>query len=597
MVTSSSNNKIDLVSLDFDAMKSSLRSYLQSQEIFKDYDFAGSNINVLLDVLSYNTYLNSFYLNMVASEMFLDSAQLLPSVISKAKELNYTPRSYKSSVASLNVTFQNTSNVASFVIPANTTFTGRNANGSYNFITRSSAIAYPANNTFTFSSLPVYEGIATTDVFVMNAGIEGQQFILTNPRVDTDTIKVTVSNNEYLNTKTLYNVSNTSNIYFIQATSNGYEIVFGDGVFGHRPNSGETITVAYTVSSGSDGNGCTKFSINTNLGPINGFTTAPTYSLLASTASHNGANNETIESIRFNAPKSYQVQDRAITADDFKFIVLNQFTDIKSCYVYSDNFGTVYISPVTYSGSNLSEAGKSAVVSYLKNKCTMGITPSIIDPNYLYLNISNKIRYNSEKTTKKDSDIMVVAKNAIRDYNDMNLVDFNKTFEMSRFESKINDSDISIITNETVVTMKKIINPLLNTNVTMSINYNNTIIPGSFYSSSFNSGTSTYLYTDFNPDINTFTVNQTNNTVTIENTTNTVYLKNTVENIYTKAGTIDYTSGTIQLNGIIIVSLTESSSLGIVFYASPKNQDVSAKNNDILEIDIANGLDIAVTRV
>jgi hypothetical protein len=227
----------------------------------------------------------------------------------------------------------------------------------------------------------------------------------------------------------------------------------------------------------------------------------------------------------------------------------------------------------------------------------MGIMPSVVNPNYLYLNLTNKIRYNSEKTMKNDSDMMVVVKNAISSYNALNLVDFNKTFEMSRFESKINDSDVSIMTNQTTVTMKKILNPLLNTNITMSVNYNNTIIPGSFYSSSFNSGTSTYLYTDFNPLINTFTVNHTNNIVTIENTTNIVYLKNTIENVYVKAGIIDYTTGTIQLNPITIVSLTESSTLGIVFYASPKNQDVTAKNNDIIEIDIAGGLDITITRV
>ena len=606
------NNSINLTSLDFDTLKSTLKTYLKSQSQFADYNFDGSNMSVLLDILTYNTHLNSFYLNMVASEMFLDSAQLRSSVISKAKELNYTPQSYKSSVAALTLSFPQSS-LSVFTIPSGTSFTGQNANGTFSFISNSALTMYPSGGSFVANNFLIYEGKKFTDTFVVDTTLENQRFVLSNDSIDTDSIVVALIENNSSNTSiftkatNLYGLNSNSAVYFVQSCQDTkYEVLFGDGVFGRYPMNNSVVFVNYRVTSGSDGNATTNFNLDNNLGPVNGLVSFINPSVAVISAGSGGANAESTESIRFNAPRHYQTQDRAITANDFKTMILQEYTDVKSVHVFggelvadSVQFGKVFVSPVTYSGFSLSLTEKADIESFLSNKCTLGIKPKVVDPDFLYLIVNTTVKYNQNDTTLTANDIENIASIAIQAYNTSYLIDFNTEFKMSRLEAAINDAHASISSNETEIVLRKDVNPELNTDVYIDISYRNQITPGSFYSTTFISGGNQYTYTDFNPNINTLSVTQNvNGGVTITNSTTTVYLKNISTpgyESYTSAGTIDYNTGSIQLTKININGFVNESS--IKFYATPAFQNVSSSQNDVIEIDIIEGINITVKSI
>lgn len=597
-----SNNSIILTSLDFDTLKDNLKTYLRSQSQFTDYNFDGSNINVLLDILSYNSYLNAFYLNMVMNESFLDSAQIRGSVISHAKSLNYTPRSMKSAASNIRVVFSQ-GGADSLTIPAQTKFIGRNSNGTYTFTTNSALVIYPASGSFT-SNLDIFEGSFVSEAFIMDYGIEAQKFIISNPNVDTDSLTVTVSENNgqtntnFTKTTSLYDITATSNVYFLQATSNSsYEIVFGDNVFGRKPLNNSTILLNYRISNGTDGNGATNFTIVDAIGSITS---------ISSTASSGGANAESIESIRYNAPRHFQTQERAITTDDFRNIVLTNFTDIKSCHVFGGesmsngvNFGTVFVSPVTYSGASVSASQRASIESFLSRRCTLGIRPRIIDPDYLYLDVNLNVKFNPNATTITAAGIQQLVANTIQTYNDDYLEDFDTEFKFSRFEEFINDADNSISSTETKVIMKKILSPELSKEIYLGVDYKNPITPASVVSSKFNVAGRIYQFTDYNPNNNTFQVTQSErNGSVITNTSSILYLKDTTDvgyETYTNYGDINYSRGTISVNQISITDFHDSA--GIIFYAEPLNQDVKSYNNDVILIDVANGITINVVAI
>lgn len=604
------NNSLSLVSLDFDTLKSTLKGYLSAQPQFTDYNFDGSNMSVLLDILTYNTHMNAFYLNMVASEMFLDSAQLRNSVVSKAKELNYLPRSYVSSMAELNCRFAQ-SGLTVFVIPAGTRFSGRNSNSTYSFTTSSSVSVYPSGGYFTINNLPVYEGRLLTDAFVVDNTVDNQRFVLNNDTIDSDSIAVNViENNGQTNTMfqlatNLYGLQANSTVYFVQAVENAkYEIVFGDGVFGRLPQNGATVQVQYRTTSGTDGNGSTNFTLNTNLGSFNGYNSAIVPTITTIAAASGGANAESIDSIRFNAPRHYQTQDRAITVNDYINIVLENFPKIKACHAFggetvtsSVEYGTVFICPVTYSGYPLSTLEKEEIVAFLSNKCSIQLVPKVMDPDYLYMIINSTVTYNPSATTYSPSDIQNIVSTAITQYNSDYLTNFNTTFKMSRFEAAINDSDTSISSNQTKLSLRKNAILTLNDLSYIKILFRNKVIPGSIYTSVFTSATKNYIYTDVNPNNNTFRLTQYDGAV-IKNNTNTMYLKDVTNpgyETYVNAGTVNYDTGEINLVGITVSGYISGSALE--FFATPVNQDVSVIGNDVIEIDQLAGVNITVNTI
>lgn len=606
----SANNSISLTSLDFDTLRAQLVQFLQGQTALQDYNFAGSNMSVLLDLLSYNSFQNAFYTNMLLNESFLDSAQLLSSVVSKAKELNYTPRSYRSSTATFTVSVPQsgiTSGLTSFTIPANTIFTGQNANSTYNFITQESMTIYPSDGAFT-ANVTAYEGSLLTDTFVVNYNTTAQQFIMSSNTIDTDSLVVNVISNtgqsvvQYQQATSLYGLNSNSAVYFLEAASNSqYQVTFGDGVFGAYPLNGSIVQCTYRTTHGSDGNACLSFNIVTNLGPANGLGSAPSMNVTTISGSFGGANAESINSIRFNAPRAYQTQQRAVTTNDYRDIILSNFPDIKEVQVYGGEtlippvFGTVFICPLTNSGAPITDVESAAIVSFLQPNGIVGITSQVVEPDFLYLLVNSNVTYDSTVTTYTPNDISNIVSGAIATFNTQYLTDFDTKFQLSRFESFINSADPSILTNENSITMMKILSPTLGSTASLNFSYGNPIQPGSFSSTSFISGASILQYSDYNPNNITFTFNQTQTGLVVKNSTNIVYLinmNNPAAASYTPAGTIDYETGTVSLNQINVNSFLDSE--GIQFYATPVNQDITIKGNAVIEIDIENGVTINV---
>ena len=594
------NSSINLTSLDFDTLKGNLKTFMKSQTNFKDYDFEGSNMSVLLDVLAYNTYLNSFYLNMAISESFLDTAQIRDSVVSHAKELNYTPGSMKSPKALVNITMiANDNPTGIFEIPAGTTFSGFNANGTFIYSTDTNHVISSTSNTFVFSNVSIYEGTYFTDSFFVDYNQDSQRFVLSNYNVDTDSILVQVIENTgansayYTKANKLYDLNPESNVYFLQAAANNqYEIAFGDSVFGRYPHNASLIQVTYRVTTGTNGGGISSFFLDKDLGPFNSCHAAGTVELVS--ASTNGANLESIDSIRFRAPRSYQAQDRAVTINDYKTLIIDTFQDIKDVHVYGGQdipggtkYGTVFIAPTTYSGSLLSTQRQQDLITFLNTKKIINIQNEIVNPDYIYVipTINSTVDYNT--TTLSPAQIKTMISQSVSTYNTNYLQIFNNTLRYSDFLTYVDNADNSIVSSQVSFQIYKEITPTLLGNQTITTVFNNNIKPGTVTSTSFlTEDGNTYQITDYNPNNDTFVRDTTSATYKTINMSPLIYLKQITTNnnqSYKKVGTIDYASGTITVQNLNVVSFLESP--GIKVFVLADNVDIVGVFNNIIEID------------
>lgn len=576
--------------LDFNTLRANLRTYLEGQDRFKDYDFDGSNISVLLDLLAYNTYQNAFYLNMIGNEMFLDTATLRDSVVSHAKELNYLPRSYTSASATLQVKV-NVSNTAAFTetIPQNYKFSATAGGNTYTFSTAEPYIVTRnANNDF-ITQVDVYEGFNLTERFVVNTSLTEQRFVLSNDRVDTDSIEVFVApsvgssnTTEYTFTTSIFGLSSNSTVYFLQAAEdNKYEIVFGDGVIGKKPQNGNLISVNYRISSGNTVNGISSFTPQSS---VNGYTVSVQGVLSAAAG---GAESESISSIKYNATRFFQTQDRVVTKEDYKSLIIANFPEIKSISVYggeeipiTPQYGRVVISPVTQTGNPVTQNTADRILSFVKTRSPLSINPMIIDPDFLDLYVSSTVRYNVNQTTLSSNQIKSLVTTAIGAFNTNNLIDFNKTFRYSKFVSAINDAQSSIVSNETSVIMAKTIVPLLNENYSETINFGNEVRRDDYNIS--------------RPLTNEFTVYSSQITYNSrpayfgEDGAGQLFVYELTGSgrsiLKTNAGTVDYTNGTINISNIIISDFVGA---GVTFFAIPAKQDIKSLRNTVLRIDNA----------
>ena len=596
-----SNSYLNLTSLDFDTLKQNFKEYMKSQSVFVDYDYEGSNMNVLLSLLAYNTYLNSFYLNMVASESFLDTAQLRESVISRAKELNYIPVSYKSPKAIVDVTYTIPDNSITdrFEIPKGASFSGINANGNFAYVTDRPHVLKSSGNIFSIQGMEIFEGQYINEMFVIDNSIEKQKFILSNFNVDVDSINVVVSENggvttvDYMQKQSLYDLTPESLIYFIQANNDKYEIVFGDGVFGKIPINGSMILVTYRITSGTDGGGVADFTADRDLGSYNGGRAIP--SITVTTSGSAGANAESIESIRFRAQRHYKTQERAVSAEDYKTLILDQFPEIKTLNVYGGektdvsgiNYGKVFISPITQAGSSLSQSRKNDILAFIKLRMTIGLTPIIINPDIIYIRNDITIVYDPNKTNLLPNEISSSAYQAISNFNDTYLKDFNIAFRFSQFTDLLQNFDPSIVSNSVVPSIKKYISPTLYIETAQQVNYHQEILPGTIFSSEFVLADGmTYSLTDYNPFKNTFVQAPNGSNFYVTNSSNILYLKlsDVTQQVYKPAGFIDYNNGVISISSINVVDFLDSP--GIAVYCETALDDIFAYNNDLIEFDL-----------
>lgn len=589
------NNSLNLSSLDFDTLKVNFKEYMKSQSVFKDYDFDGSNISVLLDVMSYNSYLNSFYLNMVASEMFLDSAQKYESVISHAKELNYAPRSAHASIANISFTVATSGIGNKLTIPKGTRFFGFNSNGSYNFVTDQTTSYISSNSLFTIDNLQINEGTYFQDSFIMDYDNETQRFVLSNKNIDTTTLSVIVTetgvgNTEFTKRDTLFGLNDTSEIFFLQGSENNkYEIVFGDGLFGRKPINGSTITVSYIVTNGSEGNGVDNFTIGDDLAETNGGL-ATVSDITVITPSITGANQENIESIRFSAPRYFAAQQRAVSSDDYASLVITKFGgQVDDVVIYGGQelepklYGRVIVS-VKPSGSTVApDYLKNEIINYLQDYIALPNRVKVSDPDYFYIKINTSVQYNIRSGNKSLSEVSSVVLNAIDDFSNEHLEKFGNDFRYSRLVTHIDSSDIYITSNDTKVYLTKKITPKLNFATSFDISFNNAaeqegVYDGVAYPDErvLSSTAFTYIDNDNNVWPISFMEDDALGNIIIYK-----FINNQKYVINNKVGSIDYSTGRVSITNLKVSEYVNNISL----YLSTLNRDIIASKNMILIID------------
>jgi hypothetical protein len=579
------NTSINLVNLDFTSLKESLKTYLKTQNTFKDYDFEGSNMSVLLDVLSYNTYMNTFYLNMIGNEMFLDSAQLRESVISRAKELNYTPRSFKSARATVTLTVQTDGSVASVTAPKGTSFNSRIGSNTFTFTTDQNIVFSGANSTFVSDQIVIYEGQYVNDTFTVNNSDTRQRFVLSNPTIDADSLTVTVIEDNgaeiltYLKATSLFDKQANSQIFFVQGAENDkYEVLFGDGVLGRKPKDNSIVVCEYRICKGELPNGAFKF---TSDGAINGFSNVVVSTI---SAAAQGSIHESIDSVKFNAPRYFTTQERAVTAEDYRNLLLLNFPEINAVSVYGGEeaipavYGKVFIAVDLKNVDGVPDIRKQQYYNFIKPRSSLSIDPVFIDPDFMYVDVTTTIRYNLNVTPLNSESIKQEVLTAIIAFNSTYLDDFNKTLRYSNFVKAIDAADRSILSNDTIVRPIRLITPTLNADTNYDIDFAQSIEnnfaalatqhPSNYISSIESTNFVTknkivFLEDDGNGVIRIVTL-EGNNHVVVEN-----------------VGSIDYNTGKVQLRKL---NVTSYSGTGIKIYARTKRKDISSLLRTLLTI-------------
>ena len=577
------NSSIILNNLDFDTMKNTFKSYLRAQDRFNDYDFDGTNINVLLDLLSYNTFQNAFYLNMIGNEMFLDTAQLRDTVVSHAKELNYTPRSFKSAQANVNITIvSNDTTKRSIVMPKGTTFTSRFGTRNFTFATGENIVldnfTLNSNNTVTFvgENITLYEGYYITDTFVYNYN-ESQRFLLTNKNIDTSSLMVLVIEDvgattlQYNRATSLFDIDETSQIFFVQGAENEtYEILFSDGISGRRPKDNATIVAEYRISNGQLPNGSREFIPDSTIdGEAN-------IRITTNQAAAGGSISESIDSIKYNAPRHFTTQERAVTTEDYENLLKQGYPEINTVSAYGGEnldppqFGKVFIAVDLQEFDGIPEVKKDEYYRFIKPRSPVSIDPVFVDPEYTYIALTSSIKYNVNVTKLTPDDIKTLVVSAIINYAQTNLNDFNRVFRYSKAINAIDTAQDSIISNETNIKVIKVIVPQIGVISTFDINFQ---LPLDTTLSVAGGG--------YTVQSSRFTFN--NQRATLQDDGNgTVNIVSIIsQQVITNIGTVDYNTGLVQITNFRVTSFEGD---GIKIFAVPRNKDIQTINNVILNI-------------
>ena len=588
--------KLDISELDFQGIKENLKTFLSQQDEFRDYDFQGSGMNILLDVLAYNTHYLGFNANMLANEMFLDSASQRANVVSLAKQVGYTPTSAVSSKATIDVLVNNGSG-SSITMVRGTKFTSTVDGTAYNFVNNADVSVTPVDGVYKFSSLDVFEGTFLNFKYTVNTSDTEQRFIIPNDDVDTTTLTVKIqesssdtTTNTYTLAQGITGLDNTSKVYFLQEVENGrFEVYFGDGVLGKAVADGNIVILDYIVCNRDAPNGASTFTLS---GTVGGFSNV-TITTVNNAAG--GDSPETIKSIKYNAPRDYTSQDRAVTAEDYKVLVKSLYANAQSVQVYggedasTPDYGKVYISIKAKSGSNLTTLTKENLVKSLKSFAVASVTPVIIDPETTYITLTTTFKFDSNLTTKDVSTLGTDVLNAITAYNSNSLEDFSGMFRYSEALKTIDDADPSILSNITKVKMYKFITPTLNSALKYTISYNNAIYnPHSGHASSMGGVVSSSGF-KINDDSST---NEHFLDDDGEGNIRVYYLSGTTR-VYTSTtfGTINYTSGEIVLTSANITSISNidgAASTRVKVTVTPDSNDIVPVRNQTLEIDTSN---------
>ncbi len=581
------NGFLTTTQLDLSSYKNSLKDYLRQQGQFRDYDFEGSNMSVLLDLLAYNTYQNALYLNMIGSEMFLDTAQLRESLVSHAKELNYVPRSRTSATITLTVTVPVAAGTPdTLTIPKYFKIQGKDisGNGTYYFTTNEPTILTRASG-YT-AEVDFYEGIESTEVFSY-----GRRVILSSEDIDVDSITVFVRNSVEDNTQTewvrandLFGLTATDKVFFIQGAEGfKYEITFGNNLVGQALTPGNIVYVQYRISSGAEANKITRFSAVDSIE-----SNSVEVSLVNTTdKTTSGSYQESNESIRFNSAKYFQTQERAITSSDFVSLIKANFPSLKNVIAYGGEeespprFGKVLIAAIPYDGDVVPEPIKLKIQSFAKTRTTLSIDPILIDPDFIYVDLQSVVKYNVSSTTKTSGQIISTVQTAISNYASLTLDDFNSDLRFSKLVKTIDDSDFSIISNETKLRLVKRITPVASVPFTTTWTFENALLDN--YTGR--------KYTTETPVIESTQFQYQGVTASIQdNGLGQLFIVGE-EIDDTSCGTVDYTTGTVNITSLLVDSYIDNY---IKIYALPKNSDIETATNKVLALEQE---DIAISTV
>jgi len=577
----SANTYLNITEVDFADIKSNLKTYLQSQTQFNDYDFEGSNMSVLLDVLSYNTHYNAFYTNMLANEMFLDTAQQRDSVVSRAKELGYITRSARGASANVTITFTGVSNaISEFALPKNTTFTTSINNRTFTFVTPETNIIKNISNAFS-KAITITEGTPITQEFTVNDA-SPVKYIIPNENVDTRSIRVTVKESSSSSANTIYTqatnireVNNQSAVYYLQETHDKqYEILFGTGSLGKPVVNGNVIQIEYRVCHGIQTNGANTFSIDS-------LSVTPSYtstSLSVNSVARGGVEIESIDSIKFNAPRNYKIQNRAVVAKDFERIILNENTNLSSVIAFGGEeavpavHGKVYIA-IKPQGELIPTATlKDEIKNSIQSRTMLGIDPVIIDPTYLYVIPTITTYYDTLKANIGTSAIQTLVRDSITNYSTNNLEQFGKKLRYSRFVRDLDNTNDAVLNNEAEFTMQKRFVPSETTATLVELEFHNAIETNSVSSTTFTfNNFIAQLDDDGLGNIRMFRFNTEKQQVFINST----------------AGTVNYTTGKISLNSFIVSAYD---GIEIKVNAKPANKDIVPVREQIIIISSADAV-------
>lgn len=603
MATTVNKKRLRVTELDFDEIKENLKLFLKAQEEFKDYDFDGSGMNILLDTLAYNTHYLGYNANMLANEMFLDSASLRSSIVSHAKQLGYEVQSARAAKAILSISVK--TSAATLTMSAGTKFSTTLDGDTYNFVTTADITKPKFGNSVNFDSVEVFEGTFIETRYAVDTSDLEQRFILRDNRADTSTLTVKVINSATDSTTTTYTkatditqLANNSTVYFLQEVEGGkFEVYFGDGVVSKAVEDGNIVSLSYVVTNKSEANGASSFTAPSTIG---GQTDITLTTILRATG---GAEPESLKSIKLNAPLNYAAQGRAVTTSDYETFVRQLFPNTQAVSVFggeegsfdpstgvssTPEYGKVFISVTSTTGANLTSTQKTQLVNDLKPYTIASITPEIVDPETTFIRLNSQVKFDSSATTDNADAIVTDITTALTNYNTGTLQTFNSQYRASAVSRLLDESNAAILNNTTTVKLSKFFTPSLGSTTSYNQSFNNALLnPESGYlaatggiltSSGFKVGTDTTSEFFFDDDG--------------EGNLRRYSLVGTTRSYAdSQAGTIDYTSGVIKINNINITAISnvdDATSTQIRLVVTPNSNDIVPVRNQILELDLTN---------
>ena len=470
------SSQINVTDLDFDNITDNLKNYLKGQEVFRDYNFEGSSLAVLVDLLAYASHIGAINTNIAASELFLDSAQIRKNVVSRAKDLGFTPSSEKASTAIATMTLKNCRSadgsiptLTQMTMPRGTTFRTTYEGSNYEFATAATYTPTADGTTFTYAGIDLVQGTFAQDQFVFDNQISNSKFVLSNARVDKTRMTVNVNSGGITSTYSLSTdistINTTSKVYYTQENEVGFtELYFGDGTLGVGLLDGDIITAEYIIVDDLHADGANKF---TQISAVNGFTDS---SIITTTAATGGAEKESIESIKFKATKFYTSQNRLVTLNDYKAKVQEYYPNADAVAVWGgeDNdppqYGKVFIALKPNNADYLSDTEKTMVKNNLKKLNMLTVRPEIIDADIVKILISTTIKYNPTLTTLTAGELATLTKNTINKFDTDFLNGFDAIFRHSNLTKVIDAADSSILSNTTNIRLRKKLKPTLSAN-------------------------------------------------------------------------------------------------------------------------------------